>query len=414
MNSIKYRNLKNGLRIVGEEIPYVKSISIGVWLNVGTRNEVGYSSGISHFIEHMLFKGTKNRDSSKISRDIDYYGGFINAFTNHDNTCYHVKMPYNRYDIGIEVLSDILINSLFLDSEIEKERSVICDEIRMYEDSPEDYVYEKLMSNTFDNKGIGRNILGTVESVENIKREEIVDYFAKHYLPNNAVIVASGNFDFDELVESIERHFIGWKKGDLDERKEDQIFKSCRYIEDRDDEQANICVIFESVDDTDSKDFYSVKLISNILGNSPSSRLFQKIREKEGLCYSIYTADNFYYGCSEFGIYSSSSNERVKKIYDMIMNEVELIKDKGITEEELDFSKKQLEGISLMSVESTEDRMLYLGEYEVKGEKIKDVDEVISIIESIDIDYINKVAKKIFNGPMSVGITGRGVERIWR
>ena len=289
MNIIKEKILKNGVRIVAEEIPYVKSVSLGVWINVGSRMESEDNRGIAHFIEHMLFKGTKTRSAKKISNDIDYYGGNINAFTTHDHTCYHVKMPYNHIDRGIEVLADILKNSVFDENEIEKEKSVIREELKMYEDSPEDYVYEELLKRVHSNKGIGRNVLGTLESIQDINREKIIDFFDSHYVANNSVIVASGNFDFDDLVDKIEDNFSSWKSYDVSTIQEGQDFLPIAFVEDREDEQANIAIVFECPDDRVDKDFYGVKLLGNILGNSPSSRLFQHIREEKGLSYSIYS-----------------------------------------------------------------------------------------------------------------------------
>lgn len=414
MSKILYRSLSNGLRVYAKKMDSVKSVSIGVFLGVGTRNEVGFSSGISHFIEHMLFKGTKNRSSSDISRDIDFFGGYINAFTDHDRTCYHVRMPYNNYETGIEVLSDMLINSLFLNEEIEKERTVIADEIKMYEDSPEDYIYEKLMMKTFSNRGIGRNVLGSIESISKITRDEILRYFSTHYLPENAVVVVCGNFDEEKIMDCVEKYFSRWDRKEVDKRVELHTFTPEIFVENRDDEQANICIIFDCIGDENPKDYYAVKLISNIFGSSPSSRLFQRIREKEGLCYSVYTAENFYYGCAEFGVYSSCSNENVKKVKDMIIEEIERIKKFKITEKELEFSKSQMKGIVLMSIESTEDMMLYIGDYKLKDEKIRTVEETIDIIDSIDLEYINEIVNKIFTQKRSIGITGRDVEKIWR
>ena len=264
MNIIKEKILKNGVRIVAEEIPYVKSVSLGVWINVGSRMESEDNRGIAHFIEHMLFKGTKTRSAKKISNDIDYYGGNINAFTTHDHTCYHVKMPYNHIDRGIEVLADILKYSVFDENEIEKEKSVIREELKMYEDSPEDYVYEELLKRVHSNKGIGRNVLGTLESIQDINREKIIDFFDSHYVANNSVIVASGNFDFDDLVDKIEDNFSSWKSYDVSTIQEGQDFLPIAFVEDREDEQANIAIVFECPDDRVDKDFYGVKLLGNI------------------------------------------------------------------------------------------------------------------------------------------------------
>lgn len=259
MNIIKEKILENGVRIIAEEIPYVKSVSLGVWINVGSRMESDDNRGIAHFIEHMLFKGTATRSAKKISNDIDYYGGNINAFTTHDHTCYHVKMPYNHIDRGIEVLADILINSVFSEKDIEKEKSVIKEELKMYEDSPEDYVYEELLKRVHSNKGVGRNVLGTLRSIQDINRDKILDFFDGHYVANNSVIVVSGNFDFDELVEKIDESFSSWKSREVSTVQEGQDFSPVVFVEDKNDEQANLAIVFECPDDNiDREDRKSV------------------------------------------------------------------------------------------------------------------------------------------------------------
>ncbi len=406
--------MKNGLRIVAEEIPYVRSVSLGVWINVGSRMEDESNYGIAHFIEHMLFKGTKNRTSRQISNDIDYYGGNINAFTTEDHTCYHVKMPSNHIDRGIEVLSDMINNPKFDEKDIEKEKSVIIEEIKMYKDSSEDYLYDELLMRTFDNKGIGRNVLGSEKSVTNINREKIINFFEKYYIPNNSVIVLSGNFVLEDIIKKIDNGFKNWKEKELIPNRESQEFKAVRFLQDKDDEQVNLAIIFECPDDTIDKEFYAVKLIGNILGNTPSSRLFQHIREEKGLSYSIYSSDSFYVGYGEFGIFSSMAAENLKEVYDSIIYEIETIRKNYITEEELIFAKEQYKGMVIMNLEDTEDRMMLIGEYEVENRRLKNIEEVINCVDSIDLEYMKKIIDRIFNGKMSVGITGKSVKTIMK
>lgn len=370
--------------------------------------------GIAHFIEHMLFKGTENRTSRQISNDIDYYGGNINAFTTEDHTCYHVKMPSNRIDRGIDVLADMINNSRFDEEDIEKEKSVIIEEIKMYQDSPEDYLYDELLMKTFDNKGVGRNVLGSKKSISEINREKIVDFFEKYYVPNNSVIVISGNFVLDDIMEKIENGFKNWKEKELILKRESQKFKPVRFIEDKDDEQVNLAIIFECPDDTIEKEFYAVKLIGNILGNTPSSRLFQHIREERGLSYSVYSSDSFYVGYGEFGIFSSMASENLKEVYDAIIYEIENLKKNYITDEELTFAKEQYKGMVIMNLEDTEDRMMLIGEYEVENRRLKNIEDVIKCVDSIDLEYIKKIIDRTFNGGMSVGITGKSVKTIMK
>ena len=211
----KIHTLKNGLTIIGEEIPYLKSISLGVWINAGSRIEDEKISGVSHFIEHMLFKGTKNRTSKEIASEIDNLGGQINAFTSKECTCYYVKLLDSHIDIGIDILSDMILNPLFDKNDIEKERLVILEELKMYEDSPEDLAYDLLIENIYKGDPLGMNIIGTEESLKGIGREEIVDYFEKYYVPNNSVISVCGNFDFEEMINKLEEKFINWNSKEV-------------------------------------------------------------------------------------------------------------------------------------------------------------------------------------------------------
>lgn len=404
---IKYKSLKNGMRIVAEEIPYVRSVSAGVWINVGARMEEGYPRGLAHFIEHMLFKGTQRRSSKKISNDIDYYGGLLNAFTDHDHTCYHVKMPYNHILEGLDVIADLLTGSLFSEHDIEKEKLVIRDEIKMYEDSPEDYLYEELMKRTYSNRGVGRSVLGTIESIAEISRKDILDFFSKYYIPNNAVLVMSGNFILEDIEDKLESIFSKWEPRDLYISRQGQDFKSQNYIEDRDDEQSNIGILFPCPNDDNYRDFLAVKLVNNILGNSTSSRLFQNIREDKGLTYNIYSSDSFYVDHAELGIYSSMADDNLYQVYKLIIDEIDSLRESYISQDELDFAKEQYKGSVLMNIEDTEDRMLLIGEYEVNDKRLLSIEEIMEIIDSIDLDYMKKTIDRIFGSEMSLGITGR-------
>ena len=199
----KCQTLENGLTIIGEEIPYLKSISLGIWVKAGSIIETKENSGVSHFIEHMLFKGTKNRSSKELAREIDNLGGILNAFTSKECTCFYVKLLDEHIDIGIEVLSDMILNSCFDKKDIEKEKSVILEELKMYEDSPDDLSYDLLLENIYKDHSLGMNILGDRNTLKNFKRENILDYYNKYYVPNNSVISICGNFNFEEIVEKI-------------------------------------------------------------------------------------------------------------------------------------------------------------------------------------------------------------------
>lgn len=228
------------------------------------------------------------------------------------------------------------------------------------------------------------------------------------------MIVISGNFVFEDIVKKIEDGFKSWKSKELTPVREGQSFHMTKFLKDKDDEQANIAIIYECPDDKIDKDFYSIKLLGNILGNSPSSRLFQHIREERGLSYSIYTSDTFYVDYAEFGIFSSVASENLLEVYTLILKEIEDLKENYISEEELTFAKEQYKGSVIMNLEDTEDRMMLIGEYEVVNKRLKEIDEVIKIVESIDMDYMKSIIDKIFKSDMSIGITGKSVKSIMK
>lgn len=409
----KTHRLDNGLTIVGEEIPYLKSISLGVWINAGSRIEDKNNNGVSHFIEHMLFKGTKNRTAKEIANAIDNLGGQINAFTSKECTCYYVKLLDSHIDIGIDILSDMILNPLFDDKDIDKERLVILEELKMYEDSPEDLAYDLLTEGIYANDSLGMNIIGTVDSLESIDKNKLLDFFDKYYIPNNAVISISGNFDFNEIVEKIERKFSSWNKKELDLQFEKAEFNSCFIAKNKDIEQVNLTVSLEAIPIENNEEAYALAIINTIFGGSISSRLFQKIREEQGLVYSIYSAQTLYRKCGELSIFASMGNENLNKVYECILEEIKEIKSNYLTDEEIKNSKEQLKGSYILGLESTSSRMMSIGKAMLFNNKIKTTDEVLQCIDQIDNKTINKVIDKIFNlNKLGICIVGRDVEKV--
>ena len=277
----KCQTLKNGLTIVGEEIPYFKSVSLGIWINTGSRMEKQNESGVSHFIEHMLFKGTKNRSAKDIARDIDNLGGQINAFTNKECTCYYIHLLDEHINVGIDVLSDMILNSTFNEKDINRERFVILEELKMYEDSLEDLSYDLLLENIYPDNGLGMNILGNRKTIKNITKKQIMNYFNKYYVPNNAVISICGNFKFDELVKELENKFGEWERKEVCTEVEEAKFYSCVVKKNKDSEQVNIAINLKAIPEENEEESYALAVVNNIFGGSTSSRLFQHIREEK-------------------------------------------------------------------------------------------------------------------------------------
>lgn len=410
----KTKKLKNGLTIIAEEIPYLKSISMGIWFRSGIKTEENYIDGVSHFIEHMMFKGTKNRTSKQLVAEIENLGGVINAFTGRECTCYYVRLLDEHLNIGIDILSDMILNSKFDEKDIEREKSVIIEELKMYEDSPEDLTYDILLEKVYDNKGIGKNILGNKESIKSMNREAILAYFEKFYVPKNAVLSICGNFDFDETVKLIEDKFGNWHGEKPDYNLQDEKFNPCVVKKDRDYEQTNLAICFECENiGSSSNDVYTIDIINNVLGGSSTSRLFQRIREDEGLVYSIYSEQEFYRDKGELGIYASMSTENLEDVYRLVKEEIISLNENGITEEELKNSKEQLKGEFMLGMESTESRMNAIGKYMLITGKVETLEDVIEGLNSITMDDINRVIRDVLDiNKMGVCAVGKGVSQI--
>ena len=409
----KYQTLKNGLTIVGEEIPYLKSVSLGIWINTGSRLESEKESGVSHFIEHMLFKGTKNRSAKDIARDIDRLGGEINAFTNKECTCYYVHLLDEHINKGIDVLSDMILNSSFDTHDIDKERFVILEELKMYEDSLDDLSYDLLVENVYPNDGLGRNILGNRKTIKSLKREDILNYYNKYYVPNNAVISICGNFKFEEIVKVIEEKFEQWQEKEVNIEVKEANYTPCFVTKNKDSEQVNIAINLKAIPEENEKEAYALSVVNNIFGGSTSSRLFQSIREEKGLVYSIYSSQTLYRKCGELGIFASTSEEYLKEVYDLIIKEIKNIRENYITEEELEESKEQLKGNYILSLESINSKMLAHGEAMLLNNKLKKEDEIIEHINAVNMEQVKDIINKVFNiENLAVCIVGKDIEGV--
>ncbi|WP_295762805.1 pitrilysin family protein [Clostridium sp. 2218st1_F5_2218SCRN_220325] len=409
----KCQTLKNGLTIIGEEIPYLKSISLGVWVKAGSIMETKENSGVSHFIEHMLFKGTTNRTSKELAREIDNLGGVINAFTSKECTCFYVKLLDEHINIGIDVLSDMILNSRFDELDIKKEKSVILEELKMYEDSPDDLVYDLLLENIYKDHSLGMNILGDRQSLKNLKRESILDYYNEYYVPNNSIISICGNFKFEEIVKQIEEKFKTWQPKSVDTTTTKPNFNPCIVKKNKDIEQVNLAINLDAIPMTNNREVYALSVVNNVFGGSISSRLFQKIREEKGLAYSIYSSQTLYEDCGELGIFASTSTENIQEVYKSILEEIELIRNEYISPQEIHESKEQLKGSYMLDLESTSSRMMSNGKNLLMRNKVDDEQDIIDYINAVEYDDVVKIIKKVFNTEnMGVCIVGKDVENI--
>lgn len=391
----QYR-LSNGVRVVLEKIPHVKSVSLGFWIKAGSIHESKENNGISHFIEHMLFKGTETRTAKGIAEAIDNIGGQLNAFTSKECTCYYVKVLDSHVGLAVDVLTDMLFHSTFRSSEIEKEKSVVLEEINMYEDSPEDNAHDLLAKTVFQNHSLGLPILGNHKTVEGFDRNMIIDYMQNNYKMENIVVSVAGNFDEVLLIQLLEEKFHQYKnKSNMGQSNIEPDFITSTALKYKDIEQLHLCIGFKGIALT-STDFYPLLLMNTVFGGSMSSRLFQNIREDKGLAYSVFSYPSAYRSIGLFTIYAGINPIQLKEVSKLICEEINIMKQYGITEDELLKSKEQLKGNYILGLESTSSRMSAIGKSELLLDRIYSQKEILQRIDDITMEDIRKVIDKIF------------------
>ncbi len=399
--------LDNGIRMVCEKIPYVKSVSIGIWVANGSVNESSENNGISHYIEHMLFKGTDKRSAKEIAESIDNIGGQINAFTGKDCTCFYTKTLDTHIDIAFDVLADMFFNSKLEKKDMDLERKVIIEEISMYEDSPEELSHDMLSETVWNGNSLGYPILGNKKCLESIDSKVMSEYLKNNYTPNNCVISVAGNYDKDKLNELVNKYFGNWSPK-IDEKKLSNPveFKKDKKIKEKDIEQVHLCIGYQGLE-SGSEDLYTLLAINNVLGGGMSSRLFQKIREQKGLVYSIYSYPSSYRNAGLFTIYAGMNPDNLKLVTELISSEIDKLVKTGISKDEFLKSKEQLKGNYILGLESTSSRMNSIGKSELILNRIYTPKQILKKIDNISQENIEKVVKKIFDtDKKSISIVG--------
>jgi len=391
--------LKNGLRVVIENIPYVKSISVGVWVGAGSYAETRANNGISHFIEHMMFKGTKKRTPKEIAESIDDIGGQLNAFTSRDCTCYYAKVLSDHLDTAIDVLSDMLFNSLFDINDISLEKGVVLEEINMYNDSPDELVHDLLMEKVWQGNSLGYSILGTSKSLKKITRDDILSYIENYYTPQNSIISVVGNFDRSNLLSLINDAFGNWENnGVVKKSPNTPRFTAGKDEITKDIEQTHLCVGYDALS-RGHQLLYPLMVVNTVLGSGMSSRLFQKIREEKGLVYSIYSYQSVFAKAGLFTIYAGMNPARFDEVSKLIFKEIDELKKNGLSEHEVAKSKEQLKGSLILGLESTSSRMNSYGQSLLLIDKIRTIDEMIEKIDSVNVDNVKQVIDLVFTQP---------------
>ncbi len=387
--------LKNGVRVVSEKISHIRSISIGIWITAGSRQEVSEERGISHFIEHLVFKGTKNRSAQDIAKEIDSVGGILNGFTEKEYTCFHAKVLDQHCSLAIELLSDIFLNSTFDPNEIERERNVVLQEIKMVEDTPDDYVHDLFNQVFWEGHSLGYPILGKKEQVSSFDRETIYRYFDDHYRSNHLIISMAGSFDHDEVIQRIEDKFDG-----LQQRVESGRGKSPEpnpriSVFSRDLEQVHLCLGTIGISQTHSMRFAGY-ILNTLLGRGMSSYLFQEIREKRGLAYSIYSYRPAYFDAGQLVVYAGTDKGSLKEVIRLIIEQFDRLRKVRIRAEELKRAKEQLKGNLLLFLESSDSWMTRLAQNEIYFGKHIPIAEVLQGIEKVTSKEVNQLAQDLF------------------
>lgn len=399
------RTLPNGIRIVYEYIPYVRSVSFGIWVKNGSRSEKSEENGASHFIEHMVFKGTNTRTAADIAAQSDRLGGQINAYTTKECTCFYGRVLDTHLGHLADILHDMLKNSNFDDKDVLNERGVIFDEIDMYEDTPEDLVIEQLLTGIYKGSSLSRPILGKKSTLKKMSGQFLKDFMVSHYGGGNIVIAISGSFKTSD-IDNIASLFSDFGSGSVEYRK--ASFHRTFDVKHKDIEQNHICIGYPGFSIYDD-DRYSLSLLSNILGGGMSSRLFQKVRERQGLCYSVYSFLSSYIDGGIFGIYTAAGNSNYLEAVRLILEEVEKIRQDGVTATELALTKEQAKVNVLMSLESTGVRMNRLGRNELFLGRIPSTEELIEKYEAVTTDDILSLAQKVFDPELvSFSFVGSG------
>ena len=394
--SIRIEKLKNGIPVLMDKIEGINSVTFGIFVKTGAKNELSGEEGVSHLLEHMMFKGTKTKSAKDISEIIDNEGGIINAYTGKENTVYYVQMLSNRLKEGIEVLTDMFLNSTFSEENLEKEKNVVIEEIRMYDDIPEEIVHDRNTALVIN--GVqGNVVLGSEKSIREMTREKLVKYFKEQYRPENIVISIAGNFSYEDISEIL-NNGLGTIENISPEREYNGEME-IRSIENKitkDTNQIHLCFNTKGCSLT-SDIRYEVAIISNTLAGNMSSRLFQKIREDRGLAYSVFSYTSSFEEGGLFTVYAGTTKKDYKEVLEIIENEFEDIKENGITEYELQKSKNQFLSAVTFGLESSKGRMNRMANSYLLYKEIKSLDEILEQIEKITVEDIKKAAQEMFD-----------------
>lgn len=393
--------LDNGIRVVSEFMPGVRSVAVGFWIGVGSRDEPARLGGTTHFIEHLLFKGTDKRTALEIAEEMDAVGGDLNAFTTKEFTCYYARTLDEYLPLALDILTDITCNPTFPEEEVDIERGVILEEIRAHEDDPADVAHELFYSTLWPTHPLGQPILGHSETIASLPRAEIANFFRDNYLPEDMVIAAAGNIEHETLVERVHEVFGAMAGGRARRMHVPESEEVTIAIKERPSEQAHLVYGMPAIGHRDP-DRYALTVMNHIVGGSMSSRLFQEIREKRGLAYSVYSYRSLYDETGTFGIYAGTKPEQANQVADLIISELAKIADSGVSVDELERAKGHVRGSLALSNEDSGARMSRIGRGELVADELLTIDDLVSVVDAVSRDDVARVTDRVLGSGQRV------------
>ncbi len=402
---------ESGMRLVTERMPWVRSVTLGIWVTAGSRDEQPKIAGASHFLEHVLFKGTKERTAREIAESFDIVGGDLNAFTAKEHTAFYARVLDGDLPMAVEHLCDMIQHSLIKSADLDAERTVILEEINMHEDAPDELVHDTFMQSLWPDDPLGRPVLGTVDSITGMTREQVRRFWKRHYVPGNFVVAAAGNLEHDQLEELVtsvmdtQETDEGETRGTTIQEGKIPVPVGGAHVRHRKTEQAHICIGTAGLPRSDPRR-YAFGIVNDAIGGGMSSRLFQEIREKRGLVYSVYSYHSMFAQTGAFVVYAGTAPGRAHEVTTLITQELENVAEKGITEEELERAKSHMKGGMVLGLEETSARMNRLGKSEIAHGEVISLDEVLERIDAVNVDDAREVTADVLNRPRSISVIG--------
>jgi predicted Zn-dependent peptidase len=394
---IRRETLANGLRLVTEAMPHVRSVSIGVWLTRGSRHEPSEHAGIAHFVEHMLFKGTTSRSAEDIAQQVDSIGGQLDAFTSKEYAGYYVKVLDEHLPLATDILTDLVSHPVFAPEDIDREKKVVLEEIKMVEDTPDDLVHELFAETYWNGHPLGRPILGTPERVSALDQPTLQRYFQDAYVAANFVVVAVGNLDHDAVKVLVERAFASTKAEGSAIVERPPVVSPTVLVRQKELEQSHVCLGTIGLPQN-HPDRYAGYALNTVLGGSMSSRLFQNVREKRGLAYAVFSSMSAYQDAGALSIYAGCGNDAVGELIDVVVAEIRRLKHQPLGADELRRAKDHLKGSLMLNLESTSSRMSHHARQEIYRDRADTLDDMLAAIERVSVDDVQRLAGQFFDG----------------